>query len=73
MRLRNAMCLCALVPLLLAACGGDDSNPMQASPDEETMTETGTSGSFSFTAELIVGDGPPATRVVTDGRFNVTF
>ena len=38
-----------------------------------TLTATGASGTFNYTAPLASVTGTPATRVVTNGRFNVTF
>ena len=38
-----------------------------------TLTATGASGTFSYTAPLTSTTGTPATRVVTNGTFNVTF
>ncbi len=38
-----------------------------------TLTATRTAGTFSFTAPASPNSGPPATRVVTNGVFDVTF
>jgi len=38
-----------------------------------TLSASSTSGTFSFTAPLASGNGTPATRVVTNGTFNVSF
>lgn len=37
------------------------------------LTESGASGTFSFTALATLGSGDPPQRVVTTGQFNVTF
>lgn len=38
-----------------------------------TLSAASASGTFSFSAPLVSGTGTPATRVVTNGSFNVTF
>ncbi len=38
-----------------------------------TLTATRAAGTFSYTATLTSGTGTPATRVVTNGRFDVSF
>jgi hypothetical protein len=38
-----------------------------------TLTDTRAVGSFAFTGELIMGSGPPATRQVTEGAFDIVF
>lgn len=38
-----------------------------------SLSATGASGTFSYSAPLTSGSGTPATRVVTNGTFNVTF
>lgn len=38
-----------------------------------TLTAASASGTFSYTAPLTTGTGTPATRVVTNGVFNINF
>ena len=38
-----------------------------------TLTTTRIAGTFSFTAPVVIGNPTPATRVVTNGTFDLTF